>query len=116
MQIKQSMYISRKQSLAPRWGVPGIAEEHNKEEGHHKGLQFCCKASENISGLVFLPAVCCSWDVGQAHPARAAGQLGKLKHKFIDFCLGQPLMVRSAAMASATSLWLHSQSHRQPLP
>lgn len=107
----QRICISRKQSLTPGLGALALAEEHNKEEGHHKGLQLCRKASENISGLVFLPAVYFSWDTGQAHPARAAEWLGKLEHKFTDSCPVPPLMVWSAAMASATSLQLHRETH-----
>lgn len=53
MQIKRRMCISGKQSLTPSLGVLGLPEEHNKEEGHHKGLQPCCEASKRFQGLFF---------------------------------------------------------------
>lgn len=114
--IQWRICISRKRSLIPGLGALALAEEHNKEEGHHKGLQPCFKASENISGLVFLPAVYFSWNAGQAHPVRASEWLGKLKHKFTNSCSVPSLVVRSAPMASATNLQLQRETHWQPFP
>jgi len=118
VQIKRRVCTSRKQSLTPGLGVLGLPEEHSKEEGHNKGLQPCCEASEKTSGLVFLPAACFSWETGQAYPVRAAGQLGRLEHKFIDRCTRPHRTVRSAAAASATSLHPHIdwQPLSRPLP